>query len=85
MVWNHRVVKREWKRADGSIEVVYQIHEVFYDKVGAKADSITLEPIAPLGETLHELREELERMHRAVTLAICDPIEKETVLNFEDF
>ena len=85
MVWNHRVVKREWKRADGSVEITYQIHEVFYDKKGAKADMITTDADAPLGETLHELREDLERMVRAVTLAICDPVEKDTVLNYEDF
>ena len=83
MVWNNRVVKREWKRADGSVEICYQIHETFYDKKGAKPDMISTEATAPLGETLHELREDLERMVRAVTLAICD--DKVDVLNYEDF
>ena len=85
MVWNHRVVKHERENADGSVEVTYHIHEAYYAEYGVKADSITHEPIAPMGETLLELREELERMVRAVSLAICDPIEKDTVLNHEDF
>ncbi|KKM16227.1 hypothetical protein LCGC14_1687890 [marine sediment metagenome] len=85
MVWNHRVVKREQKLPDGMVDITYHIHEAYYDKVGAKADSITSDAVAPLGHTLLELREELERMVRAVSLAICDPIEKDTVLNYEDF
>lgn len=83
MIWNNRVVKREWKRADGSVEICYQIHEVFYDKVGAKPDMISSDATAAMGETLLELREDLERMLRAVTLAIDS--EKSIVLNHEDF
>lgn len=83
MVWNHRVVKREWKRADGSVEICYQIHEVFYDKKGDKPDMVSSDATAALGETLLELREDLERMVRAVTVAICD--DNVDVLNYEDF
>ena len=83
MVWNNRVVKREWKRADGSVEICYQIHEVFYDKKGAKPDMISIDATAALGETLLELREDLERMLKAVNLTISD--DKVDVLNYEDF
>lgn len=82
MVWNNRVVKREWKRADGSMEICYQIHEVFYDKKGAKPDMVSSDATAALGETLHELREDLERMLKAVN-GVID--KDHDVLNYEDF
>lgn len=82
MVWNNRVVKREWKRADGSVEIVYQIHETFYDEQGAKPDMISSDATAALGETVHELRDDLERMLKAVN-GVID--KGHDVLNYEDF
>jgi len=82
MVWNHRVVKREQKLPDGMVDITYHIHEAYYDKRGAKADTITSEPTAPMGKTLLELREELERNLKAVNFAIENA---DAVLNYEDF
>jgi len=75
MVWNHRIVKRVYHHASGD-ETTYQIHEVYYDEIGSEPTNITLDPIAPLGETVEELKEELNRMLRAL---------EHPVLNYEDF
>ena len=67
--WNHRVVRRVYPGAlDG--EVAYQIHEAYYgleDKL-----VITKEPDHPQGETLAELRKDLERMLRALDKPVLD-------------
>lgn len=57
MVWNHRVVrdKNGW----------LSVREVFYPAVGAEPDGITMEPAAPGGEDVDELKGELRRMFRA--------------------
>lgn len=77
MVWNNRVVRFEYEDS-----TTYQVHEAFYDKVGAKADSITEEAVTPMGGTLEELREELERHLKAVNFAIEN---EDAVLKHEDF
>jgi hypothetical protein len=91
MVWNHRVVKREQKLPDGMVDITYHIHEAYYDEKpvrGARglepgaATNITLNATAPMGETLLELREELERFLKAVNFAIENG---DAVLNHEDF
>jgi hypothetical protein len=67
--WNHRVVRRVYPGAlDG--EVAYQIHEAYYgieDK-----PLISTEPDHPHGETPEELREDLERMLRALDKPVLD-------------
>jgi hypothetical protein len=59
MTWNHRVFKN-----DSQFDV-YDIREVFYDENG-KPDGYTMEPVYPAGNTIGELREELERMLKAL-------------------
>lgn len=62
MGWNHRVMKHE--KADGDDDW-YQIHEVFYDS-NREPGSWTKEGIAPGGNSLQELREDLERMLKSL-------------------
>lgn len=64
MNWNFRVIERVKDRADGCVDVSYSIHEVYY-KDGAP-DMWSVTPQAPYGETLEELREDIERMARAI-------------------
>jgi hypothetical protein len=57
MSWNHRVVRREYP----SGEVMYQIHEVYYNQA-RKADSCTQEPVSLMAEDLEDLRWTLQKM-----------------------
>lgn len=70
MSWNYRVVK---KTQNG--ETTYGIHECYYDENG-NPSSITVEPMDPHGESIEELRDDLELM----SLALTRP-----VLNFDDY
>lgn len=54
MTWNYRAVRRH--HADDS--VTYHIHEVYYRDDGG-IESWTEEPVAPMGEELAELREDI--------------------------
>ena len=76
MVWNHRVVKRIYEREVGEDEVMYSVHEAFYPERGAKPDSITDDPIVICGESIDEIRWQLE--------TILNALDK-PVLNYEDF
>lgn len=69
MSWNYRVVKR--KRMG---EEWYAIHEVYYDAQGTPETATEL-AIDPGGNTLDELRSELEHMLKAVS---------EPVLNYDE-
>lgn len=48
--WNYRVIESE---------EVFRIHEVYYNKKG-EITAFSEDPITPLGETLNELRGDLE-------------------------
>src|SRR4051812_5696242 len=63
MPWNHRVIKTVHPIPGTSeSETFYQIHEVYYDKDANIPTSCTVTAVAPGGETIDELRAELERM-----------------------
>jgi len=64
--WNHRVMKRK----DGDDDW-YQIHEVYYDSK-LEPNSWTKEGIAPGGNTLEELRDELIRMIKSLDKEILE-------------
>lgn len=66
MSWNHRVLRH--RNGEG---FTFTIHEVYYDPDGTP-NSWTIQPVAALGETLGELREELERMLHATGLPVLD-------------
>lgn len=70
MTWNHRVVKRTYPAP--SHETFFQIHEAYYYHGEGKTPSVTVEPTAPVGETLEELRETLQRMLRALDKPVLD-------------
>jgi hypothetical protein len=72
MVWNHRVVRREHDTLDPDDRFSYQIHEAYYEDGNRKPYAITLDPVAAYGSTVEELREELERMLRAVKHPVLD-------------
>jgi hypothetical protein len=55
--WNYRVIKST--NDDG--ETLYQIHEAFYNDSG-ELSLITENPVSPCGETLDELKRDLDRM-----------------------
>ena len=75
MTWNHRVLKRVYSPGEKCEETHYQIYEVYYNEEG-KPTSCTMEPDYPTGESINELREDLERMIKAL---------EHPILNYEDF
>lgn len=65
--WNHRVVKQRHPDllSETGFTDYFGIHECFYDDDGTKP-GWTTDPIAPVSESLEDLRETLERMLRAL-------------------
>jgi len=59
--WNHRVMHHVYKSPTGIEEEFFEIHEVYYDD-NDKVDGYTKNAIAPGGNTVEELRAELQRM-----------------------
>lgn len=60
MSWNYRIVKTTFEQGDR-----YAIHEVYYDTNG-NPTSHTVEPACPIGETIEELRVEMELYLKAM-------------------
>jgi len=60
--WNYRVIKRQ-ETPEG--EPSYQIHEVYYDRDG-KIEMRICDPVEPSGESLEELRGDLEHFSEAL-------------------
>lgn len=60
MTWNFRVVRESTEGFPW-----YSIREVYYDRHG-KVGDWTEKPVAPLGESLDELRADLARMAEAL-------------------
>ena len=59
MSWNYRVLRKE----DICGDAYYEIHEVYYDEVG-EPNGYTMDPIAPVGDNIEDLRETLYKMLR---------------------
>lgn len=70
MSWNYRVTRTHVTTPDGP-QNVYEIREAYYDENG-QVTSWSENPIAPYGETWHELAEDLVKMQRAISMAIID-------------
>jgi hypothetical protein len=51
--------------------VFFEIHEVYYDETG-RVDGITAFASAPMGNTVEELREELQMMLRALDAPVLE-------------
>jgi hypothetical protein len=71
MSWNYRVVKSK----EGDLDW-YEIHEAYYDDGQSYPSVITQNPSAPAGNSIEDLKENIETM----LLALEKP-----VLNSEDF
>ena len=68
MHWNHRVMIRHH---EGTDETSMGIREVFYDDDG-NIDAWTADDMDPHGETLEELRADLERMLACLERPVLD-------------
>jgi len=80
MTWNHRVVRRTWRKGEVDEEKEYAIHEAYYGRDDDGGISITADHKAPYGETVEELRETLQRMLRALDRPVLDYDTREEIL-----
>ena len=64
--WNYRVVKH--KNPDGDW---YAVHQVHYNDAG-DINAISEDPISPFGESVVELRKDLNLMQMAYTAGVLD-------------
>lgn len=71
MSWNYRILRHEYKHKNGDIEEYLKIHEVYYDENG-NPKMCTVEGMSPGGEDLSELKSDLDKMIRALSLPILD-------------
>ena len=74
--WNHRVIKRRLRRAKGSTETIdsFGIHEVYFEDDGV-IWGWTKRPMAPYGETLEELENDVKWFVNALKEPVLDEIE----------
>lgn len=72
MTWNYRVLVRECPETE---EEVYAVHEVYYDDSGIPG-SCTVNPVAPIGESLDELKTVLQMYSTAL---------EKPLMRYEDF
>ena len=72
MTWNYRVLVREYPQTQ---EDVFAIHEVYYDENDAPG-SCTVNPVAPIGDSLEELKGVLQMYATAL---------EKPVLRYEEF
>lgn len=63
--WNYRVTY------DDDVLPHYEVREVYYDDDGAVA-GWTEQPMAPFGENLDELRDDLAKMQEALNRPVLD-------------
>lgn len=66
MSWNFRVLRRTVGH-----EVIYGIHEVYYDDAGTPR-SCSSDAIEPYGDTVDDLRQELQHMVAALDEPVLD-------------
>jgi len=59
--WNYRVIKKHHQETD---TYAYQVHEVYYKKSG-KIEGWSESPVSPMGETLNELRGDIQSFSKA--------------------
>lgn len=70
--WNYRVLRKHHTETDS---VTYHVHEVYYRDDGY-IEGWTQEPVAPMGETAEELREDIRYFLHAFRRPILE--ERET-------
>ena len=69
--WNHRVVRRTYDQGKSQEVQGFYIHEAYYG-IDGDNPAITVEPIAPCGESVEELRKDLHQMLRALDKPVLD-------------
>ena len=63
--WNYRVVRQTIRHPDGTSEIVYGIHEMYYEP-----DGWTTEPVSVTACSVDALRVELDRMQTALEMYV---------------
>lgn len=73
MKWNYRVVQETHQThiGEGYKEVVYGIHEAYYNEAG-EVHSITEKPVAATADSLEELVQTLRMMQEACEEPVID-------------
>lgn len=66
MTWNYRIIKRHHIASN---IITFEIHEVYYNKNG-KIEGWSAGPMAPNGETILELIEDLQHFMEALTTPV---------------
>lgn len=79
MTWNYRVMRHEGQGPDIQGECWFTIHEVYYKSDGVNDLAVstadvgyTTEPVAPMAESVDELRVTLQRMLTALDKPVLD-------------
>jgi len=76
--WNHRVYRHTHTNGD----TTYGIHEAYYDSPDEEPPgSYTAEPVEVVGDSIEDLREELQRMLRCLERPVLDYPPKEKAPN----
>ena len=72
--WNYRVLERTCKKTH---EKTYAVHEVYYDETG-RPEGCTENSIAPMGESLAELKSDMNHYLQALkeTVLVYDGLEE---------
>jgi hypothetical protein len=71
--WNYRVIRKYHKESDSN---TYQIHEVYYDDEH-KIEGWTQSPVGPMGESLAELRNDIQHFIKAFQKPVLTEIMKD--------
>ncbi len=66
MSWNHRVLASEEHHLNGEAEIVFSIHEVYYDKDGVP-NGYTANPIRISTDSIEGMKWTLDRMQECLT------------------
>lgn len=69
--WNHRIIKRSFPRPDGTVDVLFGIHEVYYDAEG-NPNTCTMNPIRIVGDSVDELKRTIDWIRAALKKPILD-------------
>ena len=76
MTWNYRIVHRHFECPDHGEDCSlcseeWAIHEVYYNAAG-EPYAVTVNPMAPLGETLEEFKDDFEHYAAAFTKPVLE-------------
>ena len=68
--WNFRVIRKEIDYPNGTKYVTFGIYEVYYTE--GKPTACTMEMMSPHGETLDELKQDIEWYQLALSKPVLD-------------